>query len=82
MPDAQRCGQTDLDLLALSRNAKEVASADGWHKGTDKQASASISGSFYFVGDLQWNARGSDCSRISQRSVARMSTYNAAGTTV
>jgi hypothetical protein len=25
MADSQRCGQTDLDLLAISRNAKEVA---------------------------------------------------------
>lgn len=65
MADARRCGQTDLDQLALSRNAKEVASADGECEGADKQASAPTSCSLYFVGDLQRNARGSHRSRIS-----------------
>jgi hypothetical protein len=65
MADAQRCGQTDLHVLASSRNANEVASADGGREGADKQASAPTSCALYFVRHLQWNARGSYRSCIS-----------------
>jgi hypothetical protein len=65
MADLQRCGQIDLDLLAISRNAKGVASADGECEGADKQAPAPTSCSLYLVRNLQRNARGSYRSRIS-----------------
>src|SRR5450432_3885586 len=65
MADAQRCRQTNLDLLAVSRNTKEVASADGECEGADEQASAPTSCSLHFVGNLQRNAGGSHRGRIS-----------------
>jgi integrase len=48
--DAERCSQTHLYLLALSRNAKKVAPADGRRKGPHKQASTPTSCSLYFIG--------------------------------
>src|SRR5207245_1138670 len=63
-----RCGQIGLDLLALSRNAEELASAEGRREGPHKQASAAPSCSVHFVGDLQRNPGRSYCSSISHSS--------------